>query len=45
MVQEAGGVAARLDGSPFDLRDGSVLAANSAELLRELGEVVRGEIG
>lgn len=45
LVQEAGGTATRLDGSPFDLRDGSVLAANSPELLRELGEVVRGEIG
>jgi myo-inositol-1(or 4)-monophosphatase len=45
LVQEAGGTATRLDGSPFDLRDGSVLAANSAELLRELGEVVRGEAG
>jgi len=45
LVQEAGGTATRLDGSPFDLRDGSVLAANSPELLAELGEVVKGEIG
>jgi myo-inositol-1(or 4)-monophosphatase len=45
LVQEAGGVATRLDGRAFDLKDGSVLAANSPELLRELGEVVRGEIG
>jgi len=43
LVREAGGVASRLDGDGFDLEDGSALAAGSAELLRELGEVVRGE--
>lgn len=40
LVQEAGGVATRLDGSPFDLGDGSVLAANSPVVLAELRAVL-----
>lgn len=43
ILEEAGGVAARLDGTPLDLRDGSVLAANSAALLQELRQVVQEE--
>ena len=42
ILQEAGGLATRLDGSEIDLEDGSVLAANSPDLLRELGTLVRG---
>ncbi len=42
LVQEGGGVATRLDGRPFDLGDGSVLAANCPEVLMELDTVVRG---
>jgi myo-inositol-1(or 4)-monophosphatase len=37
ILQEAGGVASRLDGSPFDLANGSILAANSKALMDELG--------
>lgn len=43
ILEEAGGVALRLDGTPLDLRDGSVLAANSPALLEELGRVVAGK--
>jgi myo-inositol-1(or 4)-monophosphatase len=43
ILQEAGGVASRLDGSAVDLRAGSVLAANSPQMLEELGGLVRGE--
>jgi myo-inositol-1(or 4)-monophosphatase len=43
ILQEAGGVAARLDGSALDLDVGSILAANSTELQEELGRLVRGE--
>jgi len=42
ILREAGGVATRLDGSEIDLEDGSVLAANSPRLLRDLGDLVRG---
>ena len=42
ILKEAGGVASRLNGSPMDLAPGSVLAANSMELLEELGGLVRG---
>jgi myo-inositol-1(or 4)-monophosphatase len=40
ILEEAGGVATRLDGSPIDLENGSVLAANSPDLLRALGSLV-----
>ncbi len=43
ITEEAGGVAARLDGSALDLADGSLLAANSPALLEALRRVVRGE--
>lgn len=42
LIQEAGGVATRLDGRPFDLGDGSVLAANSPGLLAELRAALAG---
>jgi myo-inositol-1(or 4)-monophosphatase len=42
ILREAGGLATRLDGSEIDLKDGSVLAANSPEVLHELGALVRG---
>jgi myo-inositol-1(or 4)-monophosphatase len=42
LVQEAGGVATRLDGRPFDLDDGSVMAANSPGVLAELGAALGG---
>jgi myo-inositol-1(or 4)-monophosphatase len=41
ILEEAGGVATRLNGGGIDLENGSILAANSPELLRELGELVR----
>ncbi len=41
ILSEAGGVAARLDGRAMDLEDGSVLAANSPDLLGSLGDAVR----
>ncbi len=40
ILEEAGGVACRMDGSPLDLKDGSVLAANSPELLEGLGRLL-----
>jgi len=42
ILQEAGGMAFRLDGSEIDLRNGSILAANSPEIMDELGALVRG---
>jgi myo-inositol-1(or 4)-monophosphatase len=42
ILQEAGGIATRLDGSEIGLDDGSILAANSPEVLEELGALVRG---
>lgn len=36
ILQEAGGVASRLDGSPIDLANGSIMAANSAAMMEEL---------
>ncbi len=42
ILREAGGLATRLDGSEIDLRDGSILAANSPDILQELGTLVRG---
>ena len=42
ILQEAGGVATRLDGSALSLESGSVLAANSPELHEELGQLVQG---
>ena len=46
ILEEAGGVVSRMDGSPLSVeRAGSVLAANSRELLRALGDLVRGDDG
>jgi myo-inositol-1(or 4)-monophosphatase len=42
ILQEAGGIATRLDGSPIDLTNGSVLAANSWALHQELGRLISG---
>ena len=42
ILQEAGGLATRLDGSEIDLENGSILAANSPEILQELGDLVEG---
>jgi myo-inositol-1(or 4)-monophosphatase len=42
ILREAGGIATRLDGQPIDLENGSVLAANSEELHRLLGELIAG---
>jgi myo-inositol-1(or 4)-monophosphatase len=42
ILTEAGGIATRLDGAAIDLANGSVLAANSPALYRELGSLVRG---
>ena len=41
ILREAGGLATRLDGSEIDLNDGSILAANSPAILKELGALVR----
>ena len=41
ILQEAGGVASRLDGSPVDLANGSILAANSGELKEELAALLQ----
>ena len=41
ILREAGGMASRLDGSEIGLENGSVLAANSPELLQELGTLLR----
>lgn len=43
ILQEAGGVASRLDGSPIDLENGSILAANSREMLEGLSRVLTGK--
>jgi len=43
ILTEAGGLATRLDGSEIDLRDGSILAANSPDILQELGALVRAQ--
>jgi myo-inositol-1(or 4)-monophosphatase len=42
LVEEAGGVLARLDGGPVDLESGSLLAASGPELLEELRERLDG---
>jgi len=42
ILSEAGGVATRLDGSGITLRNGSILAANSPELLGDLGSLAAG---
>ena len=42
ILSEAGGVATRLDGSGITLEKGSILAANSSDLLGELGRLVSG---
>jgi myo-inositol-1(or 4)-monophosphatase len=41
ILREAGGMATRLDLSEIGLENGSVLAANSPELLQELGALLR----
>lgn len=41
IVEEAGGVLSRVDGSPLTTVPGSVLGANSAGMLDSLGKVVR----
>ncbi len=43
ILEEAGGVASRLDGREIDLEDGSVLAANSIPVMQELASLVRDE--
>jgi myo-inositol-1(or 4)-monophosphatase len=40
IVREAGGVATHLDGSAIGLENGSILAANSPQLLEALGSLV-----
>ena len=40
LIQEAGGVVTRVDGSPVDLEAGSVLCAATPELARALAELV-----
>jgi myo-inositol-1(or 4)-monophosphatase len=42
LVQEAGGVLARPDGSPLDIATGPVSGANSAHLLQELQAILDG---
>jgi myo-inositol-1(or 4)-monophosphatase len=42
LIQEAGGVVTRLDGSAVDLEPGPLLAAANPELSRHLAELVRG---
>jgi myo-inositol-1(or 4)-monophosphatase len=42
ILREAGGDATRLDGSEIDLANGSILAANSPELMEEFDALVRG---
>jgi myo-inositol-1(or 4)-monophosphatase len=42
ILREAGGLATRLDGSEIDLENGSILAANSPDILQGLGALVRG---
>ncbi len=42
ILREAGGIATRLDGGAIGLENGSVLAANSHELHRQLGELIAG---
>ena len=41
IVEEAGGVLSRVDGSPLTTLPGSVLGANSPGMLDALGDVVR----
>lgn len=43
ILHEAGGLSTRIDGSGIDLENGSILGANSPELLSDLGALVRGE--
>jgi myo-inositol-1(or 4)-monophosphatase len=43
ILREAGGVASRMDGTPVDLANGSLLAANSHHLKEELDAVLRGK--
>ncbi len=40
IAREAGGVVARMDGSPVDLVDGPIMGASSGELLEELRTVI-----
>jgi len=41
ILQEAGGVASRMDGTPVDLANGSIVAANSKRLKDELDEQLK----
>jgi len=41
LIEEAGGVLVKLDGSPLDLGDHAILGANNPELLEALAEVLR----
>jgi myo-inositol-1(or 4)-monophosphatase len=41
LIEEAGGVLVKLDGSPLELGDCGIMGANSPELLEALAEVVR----
>ncbi len=43
ILEEAGGVASRLNGSPIDLENGSILAANSKGMVEELAERLTGK--
>jgi myo-inositol-1(or 4)-monophosphatase len=42
LIQEAGGVVGRMDGSPVDLEDGSLLAGATSQVAEGLRELVRG---
>jgi myo-inositol-1(or 4)-monophosphatase len=42
ILSESGGSATRLDGSGITLEDGSILAANSPDLLEKLGSLISG---
>lgn len=42
LVEEAGGVAVRMDGSPLGLDPGSLLAANHPDTLERLGAILQG---
>lgn len=42
LVEEAGGVLVKLDGSPLEIMDSAVMGASDPELLNALAEVLRG---
>jgi len=43
LVEEAGGVLTKIDGSPLELMDTAVMGANSPDLLEALAEVLGGD--